>query len=110
MLTTATKNTMLDAVTITQASLHSADPGATGANELSGGAYARKSVTIPAASGGERKLSTTTRFDVPAGATVSHVGYWNGSTFVGGDQLTATESYAAAGSYDVTSIAIDLNG
>lgn len=49
--TTTAKNTMLDALTVTHASLHSADPGATGTNELAGGspAYARKAVTVNAA-------------------------------------------------------------
>lgn len=79
-----TKNNMLDGQTFTDASLHSAFPGTTGANELSGGspAYARKTVTINAASGGQRLLNAAVTFDVPA-STVRWVGFWNSATFVG---------------------------
>lgn len=87
--TVSVKNAMLDAITaITHISLHSADPGTTGANEISGGspAYARKSVTYPAASGGERTIAEENApvFDVPGGATVSHFAIWDGSTFLWG--------------------------
>jgi hypothetical protein len=71
---TAGKNLMLDAlrgtsptVAIAYASLHSASPGDTGTNEVTGGspAYARKAITIAAASGGEVAASTQPIFDVP---------------------------------------------
>lgn len=98
---TAAKNTMLDALTITHASLHSADPGGTGANELTGGspAYARKSPTFNAASGAARALNADLVFDVPA-STVAWVGYWNGATWLGSDPVTS-EVFAAQGTYTV---------
>lgn len=79
----ATKNNMLDGQTIDKASLHSGFPGTTGANELSGGspAYAQKTITIGAASGGQRALSSSVNFDVPA-STVRWVGFYNSTTFV----------------------------
>lgn len=79
---TTTKNNMLDGQTINTASLHTAFPGTTGANEVSGGApaYARKAITVGAASGGQRTLSSSVTFDVPA-TTVRWVGFWNSSTF-----------------------------
>jgi hypothetical protein len=75
---------MLDGQAITLASLHTAFPGSTGANEVTGGApaYAQKAVTINAASGGSRVLNAAVTFDVPA-CTVKWVGFWNGATFVG---------------------------
>lgn len=81
--TTNAINALLGGLTITNASLHSGFPGATGANEVSGGspAYARKGVTFGAASGGFRSLSAAVTFDVPA-TTVRWVGYWNTSTFL----------------------------
>lgn len=81
---TTTKNAALDGITFTDASLHTAYPGTTGANEVSGGspAYARKSITIAAASAGQRLLSSGVTFDVPA-ATIRFVGFWNSATFVG---------------------------
>lgn len=83
-LTTTAKNTMLDALTITLASLHSGFPGLTGANEVAGGApaYAKKAVTFGASSGGVRTTSGSVTFDVPA-TTVRWVGLWNVGVFVG---------------------------
>jgi len=104
IFSTGAKNTMLDAITYAQASLHSADPGPSGANnELSGGspAYARKTITVNAASGGSRALNADVTFDVPAGATVAYVGYWAaGPTWLGSDQVTS-ESYSGQGTYTV---------
>jgi hypothetical protein len=62
-------------------SLHSADPGLTGANELTGGApaYARKQNTFPAFSGGTQDNDTAILFDVPAGNVVGW-GIWDAST------------------------------
>jgi hypothetical protein len=62
-------------------SLHSAFPGATGANELTGSGYARQSCTFNPASGGVRNLASSTSFTVGAGHTVLWCGLWNGSSF-----------------------------
>lgn len=82
-LPAATKNNMLNGQTIDTMALNTAFPGSTGANEVSGGtpAYARKSVTIGAASGGSRALSSSVNFDVPA-TTVRWLSFYNASTFV----------------------------
>lgn len=79
----ATKATMLDALTFTHASLHTAFPGTTGANEVTGGApaYAPKAITINAASGGSRSLNAAVTFDVPA-CTVKWASFWNSGTFL----------------------------
>jgi hypothetical protein len=79
-----TKNNMLNGQTFTLASLHTAFPGTTGANEVSGGtpAYAQKAITINAASGGSRLLNAGVTFDVPA-CTVKWVGFWNAGVFIG---------------------------
>jgi hypothetical protein len=78
MYSTNARNGMLDAIGITHASLHTAY-SSTGANEVTGGspAYARKSATFAAASGGARAASNAPVFDVPAAATVRFVGYWD---------------------------------
>lgn len=112
--TTAVKNAMLDAVTVTQMSLHSGDPGTTGANEISGGspAYARKNVTLGAASGGVRSVASPPSFDVPGGVTISHWGLWNGSTFLWGGTLknaggsATTEPYTNQGTYTPYEVSI----
>ncbi len=83
-LTTAAKNTMLNALTIDTASLHTTFPGLTGANEVAGGtpAYARKAVSFGTATGGARSLSAAVTFDVPA-TTVRWFGFWVSGSFVG---------------------------
>ena len=90
------------------ASAYSADPGATGtANELSGGspAYARKAITWASASAGTPSVkalaATFPVFDVPAGSTVSFIGFWTlsaGGTYGGCIDVT-DEAYAGQGTY-----------
>lgn len=81
---TATKNAALDGQPFSAASLHSAFPGVTGSNEITGGspAYARKAISMGAASGGVRSLVSAVTFDLPA-STVRWVGFWNSTAFVG---------------------------
>jgi hypothetical protein len=61
-------------------SLHSADPGTTGASELSGGGYARQAIVFTTASGGAE--SNTAAVTVPnAGTTAAtHIGVWSAAT------------------------------
>lgn len=83
----AALNAGLDAISalLDQASLHDDFPGATGANEISGGSYARQSITWSAASGAAKDSSNQPAFSVPGGATVAWSGYWDttGPTFMG---------------------------
>ncbi len=117
---TTAKNLMLDAlrgtnptVALAYGSLHTADPGDTGANEVTGGtpAYARKAVTIGAASAGAIAATNQPVFDVPGGTTVTHVGFWSavsGGTFLGYADVT-DEVFASQGTYTLTSATLDLN-
>lgn len=86
MITDATANAMLDAITLDLCSLHTAY-SASGANEVTGGspAYAKKAITMAAASSRARAASTSPVFDVPAGTTVRFVGLWTnaGTVFRG---------------------------
>lgn len=107
-LITATRNAMLDSLTITHASLHTGDPGANGANEVAGGSYARQAVTMAAASGGSRAASNQPVFNVPAATTVAHIGLWNNSTFLGSAD-PVDEVFANAGTYTVTAITIGVS-
>lgn len=84
-LVDAAKNLTLNelASNITHVSLHSAYPGLTGANELSGGvpAYSREAVAWAASAGGVLTTSAAVpTFDVPAGATVAFAGLWSAAT------------------------------
>lgn len=94
-------------------SLHTADPGTTGASELSGGspAYARKQTTWGTPSAGVMTGSAQT-LDVPASTTVSYFGVWtasSGGTWITGGPLrnagntaNITETYTGQGQYALT--------
>lgn len=81
--TTATKDAMLNAITATTIGAHTAFPGGTGANEVTGGAYARVASTFAASSGASRALSAAVNITIPTGTTVRWLSLWNGATFVG---------------------------
>lgn len=76
MFTNAARTVMLNSVTLAYLSAHSAYPGQTGANELSGGFYARAAATIAAATGTPPTRSQAGSVDITinAGATVRWIG------------------------------------
>lgn len=116
ILTTAGKNTVLGSglPSTLYAALHSGAPGSDGsANELTGGtpAYARKSVTMAAASGGARAISAGVTFDVPAGSTVAYASLWTavtGGSCVATDDVTS-ESFTGQGTYNLTAYTVTLS-
>lgn len=61
-------------------SLHTASPSTNGANEVSGGSYARVAVAWGSPSGGSVSNSGALTVNVPASTTVTHVGIWSAST------------------------------
>src|SRR5215471_12372770 len=101
---------MLDSGPPDNLSLHTANPGATGASEVTGGspAYARKAPTWTSASAGSKALSNSPVFDVPASTSVVAVGMWKSGAWQGYVTVT-TETFSAQGTYTVTSGSIDLN-
>lgn len=108
-LTTATRDAVMDGTAIatlcTHASLHTADPGSTGTSEVAGGSYARLAITWSAASAGSKTLTAAVTIQVPAGTTITHFGLWSAisvGTFRGGAALAASQTYATAGTYDLT--------
>lgn len=98
-LSTYAKNLNLDyiATVALYASIHTADPGDNGANEVVGGspAYARLPVTWNPAAGGTLTISNQPEFDLPAG-TFTHIGLWDsvsGGNYIGsGDVIDFTLS------------------
>lgn len=112
-LNNTSKNLMLTqlAGAVAFVSAHTGDPGTTGANEVSGGAYARKSIAWGAASAGQINASAIVDIDIPASTTVTYVGLWSaatGGTFYGSDDIPA-EAFGAAGTLRINSAEIDLN-
>lgn len=92
----------------THASLHTADPSTTGANESSA---ARQAVAFNVDADGDLTLSASLNFTggVASGAC-THVGLWSastGGTFRGGFALTGDQTFNAAGEYTVTALTIN---
>lgn len=72
-------------------SLHTGDPGSTGANEAAGGGYARKATTWSSGSTGTLSGSQV-EIDVPAGA-YTYAGVWtaaSGGSFVDKVAISST--------------------
>jgi hypothetical protein len=88
-------------------SLHTADPGTTGASEVTGGTYARVAVTWSAASAGAVSNSAALSINMPASTTASYFGVWSASTtgtyYIGG---ALSSSITTSGSAGVVTIAI----
>jgi hypothetical protein len=106
-LTSASRDEMLNDLDVlaTHASLHTADPGTTGANEVAGGSYARVPITWAASSGGAKTLTAAVTLQIPSGTTITHFGLWSassGGTFRGGGTLDSSQSYPTGGTFDLT--------
>lgn len=99
----AALNQAVDAITVSTMSLHSGAPTDAGtANEISGGTYARQSVSYGAAVNGVRNLSAQPVFNIPAGTTVSHYVIWDGAVVKDVGAFSVPETFANAGTYTVT--------
>lgn len=88
-------------------SLHTADPGETGAAEATGGSYARQLATtsFALASAGAVSSDTAISFtDMPA-TTITHVGVWDAVTagnFLWGATLSASKTTNAGDTFQIT--------
>lgn len=99
---------------IATASLHSADPGDSGASELSGGGYARQTATMSAANAelaGSIDMTNAPSFSIAAGATVAFVGFWSSE---GTPKFLAyadvvDETFAGAGTYVLSDADLNVN-
>lgn len=97
----AARNLAADAIgaVAVRASLHTAEPGETGADEVVGAGYGRQTAAWDPAVGGLAVPEDGVAFDVPAGVTVTHAGFWTvAGVWLGGEAVTPT-AFAAAGIY-----------
>lgn len=82
-------------------SLHTADPGTTGASEVSGGTYARVAVTWGSASGGSVANTGALSINLPASTTAAYFGIWSASTsgtyYIGGALSPSVTTGGSAG-------------
>jgi len=76
------------AAAVTHLSLHSTDGGSDGSGELTGGSYQRQEPSYGSPSNGTVDLDDPVEFGGPANAsTVSHLGFWASSTWLGSVEL-----------------------
>lgn len=87
---------------IDQMSLHNGDPGSTGANEISGGGYARQVPSFSVDADGDLTLDATVSFTGTASQAVTHVGVWGTGTFRAGFALAGDAAFSTGGEYNVT--------
>jgi len=100
---TTARNEALDGIVADRVSLHSGDPGATGANYITGGG--KQVATFNAAASGERVLNADVAFtSLGALQAVTHFGVWEntGDVFKCGEALTGDQAANAAGEYTLT--------
>ncbi|MGH3332478.1 MAG: phage tail fiber protein [Nocardioidaceae bacterium] len=91
----------------THLSLHSADPGATGASESTA---SRVAVTWTVDADGDLTAGPCDFAGGAANGPVTHVGLWSaetGGTFRGAFALTGDSAFNSAGEYTVTRVTID---
>jgi hypothetical protein len=111
--TTTAKNQALTALVSNAAptnqwtwfSIHTGDPGTNGANEVTGGGYARVQTTWGAAAGSQITGSQVT-FNIPgAGTQIQYWGIWtlvSGGVFGFGEALPQNQTYGSPGLYFLT--------
>ncbi len=91
---------------ITHISAHTNLPDATGSSEVTGGLYGRVPVTWAAPASGTRGNSGALSIEIPAGTTVSHLGYWSaltGGTHYGSSPVNpSVDGYGLVGTNGVT--------
>lgn len=107
----AAKNLSLDALAVSHVSIHTADPGTTGAALVTG---TKVAATYGAAVNGSRALSSPVTTSIPGGSTISHYGVWAGATFLYSDILRdaggvqKSETYGGDGQYTLTTATLSV--
>lgn len=109
------ENVVLDYILTgtTYVALHTADPGETGANELTGGSYARQTVTFAAASSGSKATNAALTFSGMPACTVTHVCVWSavsgGNCLVISSALAPSKTFGAGDTATVASGALTVS-
>lgn len=107
-ISTTEANQALATTSWAYVSLHTADPGTTGANEVAGGTYARVAVTWGAPAAGQVQNSGALSINLPASTTAAYFGVWSALTagvyMVGGALTPSVSTGVSAG---VVSIAVN---
>jgi len=100
------------AETAVEASLHTGDPGATGANEVSGGDYERVPVSWNSPADGQIVADDELVFAVPAlnNDDATHVGLWDSSgTWLGPAPLATPQPFPTPGTLTVEPATLSMS-
>jgi len=94
-------------------SCHTADPGTTGASEVSGGSYARQLVTssLAAASGGSKTTNANVDFTLMPACTVTDIGFWDavtGGNFIQPAHLGSSVGVSAGNTFRIATGAVTI--
>ena len=93
-------------------SLHTADPGTTGASEVTGGSYVRVAVTWNSPSSGSVTNSGALSINLPASTTASYFGVWSASSagtyYIGGALSPSVTTGTSAGVITIASAALTV--
>ena len=112
-ISTTEANQALATTNWTYVSLHTADPGTTGASEVTGGTYARVTATWNAPSGGSVTNSNALSINLPASTTASYFGIWSASTagtyYLGGALSPSVTTGASAGIVTIAAGSISVS-
>ncbi|WP_435107787.1 phage tail fiber protein [Nocardiopsis synnemataformans] len=99
------------ATTAVEASLHIADPGSTGASEVTGGGYARQPVAWQPPADGAIRATDAIVFDVPSlgSGEITHVGLWSSAgAWLGGIPAAVPQPYPSPGTATVEPLTLDM--
>ena len=93
-------------------SLHTADPGTTGASEVTGGTYARVAATWNTPSSGSVTNSGALSINLPASTTAAYFGVWSaltaGTYYIGGALSPSVTTGSSAGVVTIASAALSV--
>jgi hypothetical protein len=89
-------------------SLHTADPGLTGANEVTGGSYARQNIAFDAASAGAADSTATVDFTAMPACTVTHISIWDNATFMMSGPLAASKTVNSGDTFELAADDVDV--
>lgn len=99
------------AVAAVYISLHTADPGETGASEVAGGTYARQLTAFDAAVAGATQNTGGETFTGMPAVTITHIGCWDALTngnFLWGGALAASKVVNSGDTVQLATGALDI--
>lgn len=108
-----TPDEILDARAPAMLSLHSGDPGTTGAHELVGHPYARRPARWSPSRFEVKDLAESVVFGVPAGVEITHVGMFSDDgRFIGSSAVKPDGfgKFTTAGIYTLASLRLEIPG